>query len=160
MNNVTYEKEITGLLLIDPYNDFISEGGKVWDRLKSVAEGLFDIPRGIDHVILLYVGKFAEPGQIELIEMIVRKLKPAQGPKYRLVVISAPGAEPHDVIGVTVLEDSAGEFASAYAPDVGTGYVIRPDGYVGYHGRPMTEQGFFNYLGFSGVSRSAVSKRL
>jgi hypothetical protein len=24
---VTYEKEITGLVVIDPYNDFISEGG-------------------------------------------------------------------------------------------------------------------------------------
>jgi len=35
---VTYEKEITALVVIDPYNDFISEGGKVWDRLKGVAE--------------------------------------------------------------------------------------------------------------------------
>ncbi len=32
------DKDITGLLVIDPYNDFISEGGKVWDRLKGVAE--------------------------------------------------------------------------------------------------------------------------
>jgi ureidoacrylate peracid hydrolase len=38
MNKVTYEKEITALLVIDPYNDFISEGGKVWNRLKGVAE--------------------------------------------------------------------------------------------------------------------------
>jgi len=30
-------KEITALLVIDPYNDFISEGGKVWDRVKDVA---------------------------------------------------------------------------------------------------------------------------
>ena len=28
----------TGLVVIDPYNDFISEGGKVWDRLKTIAE--------------------------------------------------------------------------------------------------------------------------
>jgi ureidoacrylate peracid hydrolase len=35
---VTYSKELTGLVVIDPYNDFISEGGKVWDRLKDVAE--------------------------------------------------------------------------------------------------------------------------
>jgi ureidoacrylate peracid hydrolase len=35
MAKVTYEKEITGLVVIDPYNDFISEGGKVWDRLKA-----------------------------------------------------------------------------------------------------------------------------
>ena len=38
MANVIYQKEMTGLLVIDPYNDFISEGGKVWDRLKGVAE--------------------------------------------------------------------------------------------------------------------------
>jgi ureidoacrylate peracid hydrolase len=38
MANLKYEKEITALLVIDPYNDFISEGGKVWDRLKGVAE--------------------------------------------------------------------------------------------------------------------------
>ena len=35
---MTYDKDITGLVVIDPYNDFISEGGKVWDRLKGVAE--------------------------------------------------------------------------------------------------------------------------
>jgi len=38
MPQLTYEKEITGLVLIDPYNDFISEGGKIWDRIKKVAE--------------------------------------------------------------------------------------------------------------------------
>ena len=35
---LTYEKEITALVVIDPYNDFISEGGKIWDRIKGVAE--------------------------------------------------------------------------------------------------------------------------
>ena len=38
MTVLKYEKEITALLVIDPYNDFISEGGKVWNRLKTVAE--------------------------------------------------------------------------------------------------------------------------
>jgi len=33
-----YEKEIVALLVIDPYNDFISEGGKFWGHLKTVAE--------------------------------------------------------------------------------------------------------------------------
>ena len=41
---MTYEKEITALLLIDPYNDFISEGGKVWSRLKEVAEANRCVP--------------------------------------------------------------------------------------------------------------------
>jgi nicotinamidase-related amidase len=38
MVNLKYEKELTALLVIDPYNDFISEGGKVWHRIKTVAE--------------------------------------------------------------------------------------------------------------------------
>ena len=38
MATLSYDKEITALLVIDPYNDFISEEGKVWDRLKGVAE--------------------------------------------------------------------------------------------------------------------------
>ena len=41
---VTYDKEITALLVIDPYNDFISEGGKVWDRLKAVTEANACVP--------------------------------------------------------------------------------------------------------------------
>ena len=38
MPNLSFEKDTTALLLIDPYNDFISEGGKLWDRVKTVAE--------------------------------------------------------------------------------------------------------------------------
>ena len=44
MAHLKYEKEITALLVIDPYNDFISEGGKVWDRLKTVAEANGCVP--------------------------------------------------------------------------------------------------------------------
>jgi ureidoacrylate peracid hydrolase len=44
MKKVTYDKQLTALLVIDPYNDFISEGGKVWDRLKAVAEANDCIP--------------------------------------------------------------------------------------------------------------------
>jgi nicotinamidase-related amidase len=44
MAKVTYEKELTALLMIDPYNDFISQGGRVWDRLKGVAEANRCVP--------------------------------------------------------------------------------------------------------------------
>src|SRR5512144_531856 len=44
MPNLNFEKDITALLVIDPYNDFISEGGKIWDRLKSVAEANECVP--------------------------------------------------------------------------------------------------------------------
>ena len=40
----TYSRERTALLFVDPYNDFLSEGGKIYPRLKSVADrvGLLD----------------------------------------------------------------------------------------------------------------------
>ena len=44
MASLKYEKEITALLVINPYNDFISEGGKLWDRLKTVAEANDCVP--------------------------------------------------------------------------------------------------------------------
>jgi nicotinamidase-related amidase len=44
MAKLTYNKPLTALLVIDPYNDFISEGGKIWDRLRSVAEANQCVP--------------------------------------------------------------------------------------------------------------------
>ena len=41
---MTYDKESTALLVIDPYNDFISEKGKLWDRVKGVAEANQCVP--------------------------------------------------------------------------------------------------------------------
>jgi nicotinamidase-related amidase len=34
MKEITYQREKTALLFIDPYNDFLSEGGKIWPRVK------------------------------------------------------------------------------------------------------------------------------
>jgi ureidoacrylate peracid hydrolase len=44
MTRHTYDKGLTALLMIDPYNDFISEGGKRWDRIRAVAEANDCVP--------------------------------------------------------------------------------------------------------------------
>ena len=44
MAALSYQKDLTALVVIDPYNDFISEGGKIWNRINSVAEGNNCIP--------------------------------------------------------------------------------------------------------------------
>ena len=44
MANLKFDKEVTALLVIDPHNDFISEGGKVWDRLMGVVEANGCVP--------------------------------------------------------------------------------------------------------------------
>ena len=38
MTHEIYTPGATALVMIDPYNDFISEGGKIWDRIKDVAQ--------------------------------------------------------------------------------------------------------------------------
>src|ERR1700752_212776 len=38
------ERQLTALLVVDPYNDFISEGGKIWPRIKAVAEANDCVP--------------------------------------------------------------------------------------------------------------------
>ena len=44
MVTVTYDKQLTAVLVIDPYNDFISEGGKIWNRICAVAEANDCVP--------------------------------------------------------------------------------------------------------------------
>jgi hypothetical protein len=38
MTTTNYPSDRTGLLFVDPYNDFLSEGGKLWPLLKEIAE--------------------------------------------------------------------------------------------------------------------------
>jgi nicotinamidase-related amidase len=35
---MSYDPSSTAILLVDPYNDFLSDGGKLWSRVKAVAE--------------------------------------------------------------------------------------------------------------------------
>ena len=44
MSELSFDNRITALLVVDPYNDFISEGGKLWDRVRPVAEANNCIP--------------------------------------------------------------------------------------------------------------------
>jgi len=48
MADLAYKRQLTALLVIDPYNDFVSEGGKVWPRLKAVAEANMCVPHMVE----------------------------------------------------------------------------------------------------------------
>ena len=43
---MAYHPTTTALLLVDPYNDFLSDGGKLWPRVKAIAEEV----RLLDHL--------------------------------------------------------------------------------------------------------------
>src|ERR1700722_13541485 len=53
VTTMSYDPLSTALLLVDAYNDFLSEGGKIWPRVKAVAEevGLIANLRAIDQAV-------------------------------------------------------------------------------------------------------------
>ena len=48
MADETFRVDRTGLLVVDPYNDFISDGGKLWTRVREVVEGNGCVPHMIE----------------------------------------------------------------------------------------------------------------
>ncbi len=40
MTTTTYAPDRTALLIVDPYNDFMSEGGKLFERTRETAEAV------------------------------------------------------------------------------------------------------------------------
>jgi len=47
MGDLTFRLDRTGLLVVDPYNDFISEGGMLWPRVREVCEANGCVPHMI-----------------------------------------------------------------------------------------------------------------
>jgi nicotinamidase-related amidase len=70
MANLKYDRQITALVVIDPYNDFISEGGKVWDRLKAVAEANRCVPH------MLQVLNAAREAKLRVFFALHRRYRP------------------------------------------------------------------------------------
>jgi 2-polyprenyl-6-methoxyphenol hydroxylase-like FAD-dependent oxidoreductase len=107
---------------------------------------LLDVMRGTHHVLLVYLGQSITPEQATQLEHPGQTLKSGSGPTCRISAIAAPNATLPALIGVPVITDTAREFASTYKTTPGTAYLIRPDGYIGYHARTFAQQGIIDYL--------------
>ena len=79
MTNLKVEHDIAGLLVIDPYNDFISEGGKVWDRIKGVAQANQCIPH------MLQVLDAARMAGIRVFYALHRRYRPGDYETWRYI---------------------------------------------------------------------------
>jgi ureidoacrylate peracid hydrolase len=79
MPTLKYHGDITALLLIDPYNDFISEGGKVWDRLRGVAEANGCIPH------MIAVLNAARQAQLRVFYALHRRYRPGDYESWKYV---------------------------------------------------------------------------
>ncbi len=72
MADVKFVREITALLVIDPYNDFISEGGKFWPHLKTVAEANNSVPH------MLQVLNTARAAKLRVFYPLHRRYRPGE----------------------------------------------------------------------------------
>lgn len=79
MANLKFDKEITALLVIDPYNDFISEGGKVWDHLKTVAEANNCVPN------MLQVLNAARKAKVRVFYALHRRYRPGDYETWKYI---------------------------------------------------------------------------
>src|SRR5215510_13500383 len=80
MADLKYDKEITALLVIDPYNDFISEGGKIWGRIKAVAEANNCVPN------MLQVLKASRSAGLRVFYAMHRRYRPGDYETWTYIV--------------------------------------------------------------------------
>src|SRR5215510_5245132 len=76
---MTFDKRLTALLVIDPYNDFISEGGKVWDRLKAVATANDCVPN------MLRVLTTARDAGLKIFYVMHRRYRPGDYEDWKII---------------------------------------------------------------------------
>jgi nicotinamidase-related amidase len=79
MGFAAFDRESTALLVIDPYNDFISEGGKVWDRLSRIAEANRCIPH------MLQVLNAARAARLRVFYALHRRYRPGDYETWKYV---------------------------------------------------------------------------
>ncbi len=110
MAKLRYDKEMAALLVIDPYNDFISEGGKVWDRLKAVAEANSCVPH------MLQVLNAARKAGLRIFYALHHRYRPGDYENWKYVAPIQRAAWSRKTF-----EDGTwgGEIRSEFTPQVG-----------------------------------------
>ena len=79
MTNLKFDRETTALLVVDPYNDFISEGGKLWNRIKGVAEANNCVPN------MLQVLKAARQAELRIFYALHHRYRPGDYENWKYV---------------------------------------------------------------------------
>jgi 2-polyprenyl-6-methoxyphenol hydroxylase-like FAD-dependent oxidoreductase len=106
---------------------------------------LFELLGGGDHTLLLYAGSNDEDAGFAGI--CTAATRSAHG---RLRCYLILGAEADLTAAVEpdppALHDAAGQFRAAYDASSGCGYLIRPDGYIGYRAAPIAVHGLLAHL--------------
>ena len=110
MNTPTYDKSITALLVVDPYNDFISEGGKIWPRIKAVAEANNCVPH------MLEILHAARKANLRVFYAMHHRYRPGDYETWKYIAPIQKGAWQHRTFEFGTW---GGEFRAEFVPRPG-----------------------------------------
>jgi nicotinamidase-related amidase len=110
MATVTYNKAVTALLVIDPYNDFISDGGKLWNRLKTIAEANQCVPH------MLQVLNAARKAGLRVFYALHHRYRPGDYETWKYIAPVQKAAWEHKAFEYGTW---GGEMRSEFAPKSG-----------------------------------------
>lgn len=110
---------------------------------------LFDVLRGITHVLLVDVRGNAQAVLDDLYQLALRfqqEFGADFGDYLRIVAISQPTDCISPAPQVSVVYDPEGVFARVYSSADGSAWLVRPDGYIGWQGARYQSAGLPSYL--------------
>ena len=110
MNTPAYDKDIAALLVVDPYNDFISEGGKIWPRIKAVAEA----NNCVGH--MLEVLNAARKAKLRVFYAMHHRYRPGDYETWKYIAPIQKAAWRHKTFEFGTW---GGEFRAEFAPEPG-----------------------------------------
>lgn len=110
MATATYEKQITALLVVDPYNDFISEGGKIWPHIKAVAEANNCVPH------MLQVLNAAREAKLRVFYAMHHRYRPGDYETWKYIAPVQKEAWEHKSFEYGTW---GGEFRAEFVPEPG-----------------------------------------
>ena len=120
---MTYDQDITALLVIDPYNDFISEGGKVWNRLRAVAEANRCVPH------MLQVLQAARGARLRVFYALHRRYRPGDYETWKYIAPVQKAAWVHKTFDYGTW---GGEIRTEFAPQPGDVVALEHWGSSGF----------------------------
>jgi 2-polyprenyl-6-methoxyphenol hydroxylase-like FAD-dependent oxidoreductase len=104
---------------------------------------LFDVLRGTEHVLVVQLSQSPSAGTIADVAKLAQDLRGRFNSLVRVVAIG--GAELAEIFGLACYHDADGAFAKAYG-EHDTIFLVRPDGYIGWRGRFLDDEGLIAHL--------------
>jgi 2-polyprenyl-6-methoxyphenol hydroxylase-like FAD-dependent oxidoreductase len=105
---------------------------------------LFDILRGIEHVLVVHFNGMEASKSVADLAALAQEMRAAFGSRLRIVVITATEDLP-DQPGIALFHDRQRAFKDVYGAEDAS-FLVRPDGYIGWRGRSWRDQGLSAHL--------------